>query len=287
MNISRNLMIEDLFSFDHDRGSQLRSNFEENFQRHEGGIRQNTTALLKKLNSSDEDVRHEVFGLFKSKLLNFFRNPYSVETVLNSFPDLMLNVHPTNPSAYNDYLTVLDGNKPHMKYVCAKLGISEKQYEQWLRVLFLMFEPMAPDHPSFFEQLFRALCGNRDTWFMAQVFSFTDKTCLLSDKGYSMLNDGKDIHQGWTFNLSARAFVMYSFSDFERFYHLHPGPKPRIPPIGMERIKDFAEDMVSVRHHRNNYEMLDAYNQQVVAQCHQHVFGASKKLDGVSFTKKN
>lgn len=286
VKISANLMLHDLFSFDRAPGTRLRSNLEARFQQYEKGVRQNTNALLQKLNSGDENISYETFELFRSKLLNFFRNPYSVKKILNSLPTLMLNVHPTNPSVYNDYLRVLNGNKPHMKYVCAKLEISESEYERWLRLLFLMLEPMIPGQPNFFEQFFRTLCGNRETWFMAQVFSYSDKTCLLSDRGFTTLNDENDVHESWNFNLSAQAFVIFSFSHLERFYHNHPGPKPPIPSIGIERMKDFTKDMMSIRHYRNRYDMLSVYNQQVVAQSHQHVFGASKKLEGITFSGK-
>ena len=281
MNIESNLRLHDLFSFDRVLGNSLRANFESLFQQYEKDIRRYTHTLLEKVERGDRNVGNEVFQLLRSKFLNFFRNPFSVKRVLDSLPDFMTELHPTDPKAYDDYVRVLNGNKPQMLYICRMLGISEEQYRRWLASLFFMLYPMNSGQPNLFDQIIRELRGNRETLFGVHLFTYSDKACLLSDTGIATLDDGKNVHEAWSFNLTSRAFITYSFSEIEPFYHLHPDPKPPIPVIGMEGIKDITQNLVSFSPYRNHLEVLSAHNQRVIRQCHQNVYGASKRWYGV------
>ena len=77
-------MLHDLFSFDRVPGTDLRANFEKLFQEYEGTIELNTRSTLYKICNGNESVESEAKELLRSKLLNFFRNPFSVKKVLNS-----------------------------------------------------------------------------------------------------------------------------------------------------------------------------------------------------------
>ena len=284
VKIESNLMLHDLFSFDRVPGGKLRANFESLFQEYERDIRRNTHALLEKVKRRDHNRETEVRELLRSKLLNFFRNPFSVKKVLDSLPDFMTDLYPTDPRANDEYARVLNGNKPQMLHVCRALGISEEQYRRWLSSLFFMLNPMIPGQPNFYDQMLKGLCGNRETLFGVHLFTYSDKTCLLSDTGITTLDEG-NTHEAWSFNLASNAFVTYSFSNIERFYDLQPDPKPPIPAIGMESIKDITKDHIDIRHYHDSLEVLSAHNQRVIQQCHQNVYSASKRLYGVNFHK--
>ena len=88
-------------------------------------------------------------------MLNFVRNPFSVVKVLNSFPGLA-SYDPTAPALLADYRRVVSGRKPHQAHLCAKLDISDAQYVEWLRVLFMLLVPMADGHLTFF--MIKRLC---------------------------------------------------------------------------------------------------------------------------------
>jgi hypothetical protein len=140
--IGSNLSLFDLFSFDVPGDSRLRLNFESLFHKYEGYIKDHTQRLLAKLNTGSRDIKAEIIDLFAAKLLNFVRNPFSIQKVLNSFPGLA-SYDPTDPALLADYRRIVSGKKPHQAYLCAQLGISDAQYVEWLRVLFMLLMPMA------------------------------------------------------------------------------------------------------------------------------------------------
>lgn len=65
------------------------------FQKYEQGIERHTRSLLHKLSQWNFDVKEDLVELFAAKLLNFVRNPFCIEKVLNSFPGIA-NVQPTH-----------------------------------------------------------------------------------------------------------------------------------------------------------------------------------------------
>lgn len=192
----------------------------------------------------------------------------------------MKDLHPTDPRVYDDYTRVATGNKPHMQYICRALGISEEEYQRWLLGLFFILNPMIEGQPNFYDEMLRALCGNRDTWLMVHIFTYSKESCLLPDTGFT--TPGDDVHEAWSFNLTSRAFVTYSFSDIERFYHSQPEPKPPIPAVGIDSIKNITKDLISIQHYHDRLDVLSVYNQRVVLQGHEHVYGARKTWYGVN-----
>jgi len=141
-SIGGNLSLFDLFSFDVPRGSSLRLNFESPFHKYEAHIEAHTKSLLAKLNARSGDIKAEIIDLFGAKLLNFVRNPFSIVKVLNSFPGVA-SYDPTDPALLADYRRIVSGRKPHQAHLCAQLGISDTQYLEWLRLLFMLLVPMA------------------------------------------------------------------------------------------------------------------------------------------------
>ncbi|WP_261531358.1 DUF4238 domain-containing protein [Burkholderia multivorans] len=136
--ISSNLALDDLFTFDVASGRDSRLNFEARFQRFEQEVAITTTSLLQKLASGDNNVGDEIASIFKAKLLNFARNPFSVAKILNTF-GVLANYEPTAPDAKRMFERVLNGRKPHQAWLCSQLGISDTDYVRWLRILFMLF----------------------------------------------------------------------------------------------------------------------------------------------------
>ena len=181
------------------------------FHKYEGYIEAHTQSLLAKLNSGSNDIKAEIIDLFAAKLLNFVRNPFSIQKVLNSFPGLA-SYDPTDPALLAEYRRIVSGKKPHQAYLCAQLGISDAQYVEWLRVLFMLLVPMADGQPNFFEDVIRRLLENRKMHVAAVVNEYDSARCLLSDRGFSQpIADGP--HMAFSFNLCATAFVDYVFLD--------------------------------------------------------------------------
>jgi hypothetical protein len=208
--IGTNLSLFDLFSFDVPGDSRLRLNFEAHFQKYEGYIKAHTQSLLIKLNIGSGDIKREIINLFAAKLLNFVRNPFSVVKVLNSFPGLA-GYDPTDPGLLADYHRVANGRKPHQAHLCAQLGITDAQYVEWLRVLFMLLVPMADGRPNFFEEMIKGLLENRKMHVAAFVSEYDSARCLLSDRGFSQpIADGP--HMAFSFNRKRHAGPTYQYS---------------------------------------------------------------------------
>jgi hypothetical protein len=273
--IGKSLSLFDLFSFDVPGESRLRLNFESLFQKYEGYIKDYTQSLLTKLNAGSGDIKAEIINLFAAKMLNFVRNPFSIVKVLNSFPGLA-SYDPTDPVLLADYRRVVSGRKPHQARLCAELGelgISEAQYVEWSRVLFMLLVPMAEGHPNFFEDMIKRLLENRKMHVAAFVFEYDSARCLLSDRGFSQpIADGP--HMAFSFNLCATAFVDYIFADPATIVQGKASPELIAQAIATwERL---PEKQIHVTFLRNNLDMLARYNRRAIEQCYQRVYCSVK-----------
>jgi hypothetical protein len=271
--IGSNLSLFDLFSFDVLDDSDLRLNFESVFQKYEGYIESHTKSLLAKLNTPGSDIKAELIDIFAAKLLNFIRNPYCVEKVLNTFPGIA-GYNPTDPALLADYNRILTGKKPHQAHLCKKLGISDAQYVEWLRLLFILLVPMAKSLPNLFEQMIKRLLEDRKKHIAAFVCEFDDAGCLLSDRGFSQpIADGP--HMAFSFNLCATAFVHYFFSDPAAL--LQGKASPEFLANALAARESLPQAQISVTHVRNNLDVLARYNMRVVEQCYERVYCSRKE----------
>lgn len=270
--INRTLSLTDLFSFEVLEKEAARYNFETLFHQYEESIKANTESLILKLQYTDSDIKSEILSLFASKFLNFYRNPYSIKKVLNTFPSLR-NIHPTNPIHYRNFERVLNGRKPQQEHLCNQLGVTEDEYADWLSIIFLLLTSFEESQPNFFEHFLKRLYENQDTFITVMVYTYEDKTCLLSDRGYSIpLPEGK--HMAWDFNLYSNGFIRYVFSNLDSFASVN-APKELIG-----NIKSMPKS-ITVRNIVNDLSALEQYNKHVVYQCHQNVFNSSTVCYGL------
>ena len=258
-------MMENLFSFDRTADSRLRANFENLFHKYEKDVLRHTIALRKQSSCGNTNATTEAQKLFFTKMLSVFRNPFNIKEALSLLPDLT-QFHPTDPQLYQTYLRVSKGRKLQQKYLVSKLGISDHEYDRWLRSLFFLLQPMLPGRPNLYEQILQGICRDRDTFFMVNVFTFSSNWCLLSDRGSVYFSVDDDVHQAWCFNLDSNSFVTYSYSKIDQY----------IPYGGREQVKTIInEKPTPVRYYHDELDALKIYNQRVLLQCHEHVYCAS------------
>ena len=273
VKIVGNLMIENLFSFDRAGDSRLRANFENLFHKYEKDVLRHTIALRKQSSCGNTNATTEAQRLFLTKMLNVFRNPFNIKEALRMLPT---EYRPTDRQLHETYVRVMEGWKPQQKYLTGRLGISDREYDIWLRSLFFLLQPMLPALSNLYEEILRTHRQDRDTFFMANVFTFSSNWCLLSDKGYVYYSVDDDVHQAWCFNLDSHSFVVYSFSKIDQFYFNHKGPKPYIPHGGREQVKTIInEEPTPVRYYHDELGPLKTYNRMALFQCHEHVYCAS------------
>lgn len=270
--ISNTLSLNDIFSFDVLEKEAARYNFESLFHQYEASIKTNTESLISKLPTAGADIKSEILNIFLSKFLNFVRNPYSIKKVLNTFPQLRY-VHPTDPVHYKNFERVLNGRKPQQAYLCKQLEVTEEEYADWLSVIFLLLTPLEKGQPNFLEQVVKGLYENPDLFIRILIYTYDDKTCLLSDRGYSIPLPENE-HMAWDFNLYSHGFIRYFFGNLDL---LAPATAPK------ELLERFKAGPKSIDVHNivNDLNALEQYNKHVVYQCNKNVFNSSSECYGL------
>ena len=213
--ISNTLNFHDLFSFDV-VDSTSRGNFEQLFRRYETDITRCTCRFVEKVTRGEADVKDEMVHIFLLKLLNCFRNPYSIVKTLNKFPNILKNVHPTDSVLYKEYKRVVFGNKPHQEALCQHLGITRDQYHDWLRSLFVLLNHIDDDNLTLFDKVVASLFNDGNLHVAIRLCTYDERTCLLSDNGFVNWIDHSR-HMVMAFNLYSHGFVQYAFWDIDSF----------------------------------------------------------------------
>jgi hypothetical protein len=114
------------------------------------------------LRPRDADIKAEIVDLFAVKLLNFIRNPFCIEEVLNSSPGIA-SYEPADPELLATYGKIVTGRKPHQAHLCRQLGISGQMYIEWLRPLFILLMYTGDGRLNLFEDVIKGLLENRGT----------------------------------------------------------------------------------------------------------------------------
>jgi hypothetical protein len=262
-----------LFSFDVEKDTDIRSNFENAFNRYESNVKKHTESLIYKLTTGQKniDVNEEVVNLFTAKLLNFTRNPFSIHKALNTF-GLLANYVPAIPEHQITFERILNGRKPHQARLCQELGIADAEYEKWLRMLFMLFIPSGDGELNMLEGIVKAYFINLELQIGVLVCLYTDARCLLSDRTFST-NINQLGMNGFDFNLSSRAFIRYIFADNNVLL------PPNTPPAYLENYKNAYKKLprsIQLNYCVDNMELLGGFNRNVVYQSYHHVFCASK-----------
>lgn len=272
VSIVNNLRIIDLFSFDVIKKNPERYNFESLFGKYEKSIGENTKILLDKVKENDNDIKSELTNIFILKIVNFVRNPYSIQKVLNTFPSL-LTMYPLDKELKDRFDKVLNGKKPKQQYLCTLLGITDDVYRDWLKIIFMLLTPFDTDGLNILEHAEKELYESKDNAILVNIYTFDDKCCLLSDRGFS--NPIQDCeHMAWDFNLFSHGFIQYMFADWKCFIPKNT-PEKYISAM-MRKPKE-----LQVYTHHNDYKQLAVYNKNVVYQCYEKVYNASSTIYGL------
>lgn len=273
VKILKNLSLNDLFSFDVLGKKSSKYNFEKLFHSYELTIKSSTESLLSKIDSPKADIKPEIINIFRFKILNFIRNPYSIKKILATF-FAFKDIFPTDSIHYENFNRVLNGSKPQQKYLCKQLDITEDEYKEWLATIFLLLTPMKEGQLNFLDQFIKRIYENLNLFTQIHIYTYDDETCLLSDRGYNEYEiNGDDMV--WEFNLCSHGFIKYAFVNIDAF----------IPENILKEIVDFYKSepkSISVMKMHNDLTQLKYYNQRTVELCHEHVFGASKEYSGVT-----
>ena len=271
VNISNNLQFLHLFSFDVLEDSTYRNNFENLFESYESSIRDNANSLVTKLGGCESDIQSEIINIFRSKILNSIRNPYSIEKNLNTFSDIK-GLYPTDDVHRKNFNRVLEGQNPQQNYICKILGITEKDYRDWLAVLFILLNPMEEERINFLDKVIIRLFENPNLYTRVCIYTYDEKSCLLSDRGFNLYEEDNNVI--WEFNLCSSTFVSYCFTDIDSLDLNIEGEVLSFLKIKPKEISLIIQN--------NDLRALEKYNKRTVSFCHENVFGASKEYEGLT-----
>jgi hypothetical protein len=272
-SIDSTLSMLDLFSFDVAGGRRLRSNFEQLFHKYEHGIERHTRSLLEMVSRNQFNVNEELVELFASKLLNFVRNPFCIEKVLNSFPGVA-SLEPTDAALLATYRKIIAGERPHQANLCAQLGISDQRYEEWLRTIFMLLAPINPDGGNLFEGVIKGLFENHASHLAAILGVYDEPGVLLCDRGFAEPIAASPKIMAMSFNLSSTAFVDFAFADAATL--VEGRANPEFLKSALDNWKKRAMPTVNLTVMRNDRAQLARFNRRVVEQCHSRIYCSVK-----------
>lgn len=274
--IASTLSMLDLFSFDVPGGGPLRMNLEALFHKYEANIEIHTRGLLEKLAAGSADIKTELIDLFAAKMLNFVRNPFCIQKVLNSFPGVG-QYEPTDPELLAVYRRIVSGKKPHQEYLCQQIDVTRETYVEWLRLIFVLLMEIGDDRPNLFEGMIKKLFEASNTQAAAFVWTYDQDVCLLSDRSYCQpIPDGA--HMAMSFNLSSTAFVDYVFADAATL--IESCAPPALVENALVTWRQRPQATINVTVTKNNRPMLARYNQRVIEQARERVYCAKKRVKG-------
>jgi hypothetical protein len=276
MKITNSLSFNDLFSFDILINCPDRDNFEKLFQQYEYNLKNNTESLLNKIyhKNDQSDIKSELLNIFIAKFMNFIRNPHSITKVLNTFPQLT-KVRPTNLDQYKIFNRVINGNKPQKEYICKYFGISDNEYSDWLKIIYmLLINLKETEESNLLEMVVRSLFENTDNIIFITIYTYKYEKCLLSDRGFSIPLP-EEYGMSFDFNLCSNAFIQFIFGDIDKLVGSD------ITKEIIESYKKISSKEIFVDHIEDDLDALKKYNRNVVYQCFNTVFNSSQVCFGV------
>jgi hypothetical protein len=271
--IEQNLSALDLFSFAV-LGPQCRLNLEDAFQRHEQGVKAHTERLLRNLRLGDQThLKSDVVDLVVAKVLNYFRNPYSVPKVLNTLGASLHEPQLSDPALATAYEAFSKGNRPQRADLCRQFALTEEEYDGWLRALVLLVSRPSSGVLSIFELVLKDLFEK--SYALVHVFDYSAAprpvVCVLSDRGFVIPAVENSTDVLFEFNLSSQAFLCVVFLD----------PETRVPRHFPHRAEKVAllRGRAVVTPVRNDLAALARYNTNAVYQCASRVYSASPHIE--------
>jgi len=276
--ISKNLALFDLFSFDVAADKKWRMNLESLFGRIETKTHATTRRLLDRLDTEGAvwdgkitDIHggglyEDLVELFRIKLLNFARNPHSIQKVLNTL-GLLAGFTPTSPENQAAFERILNGRKPHQQRLCGQLGITDQDYVTWLKMLFMLFVECDNHGDTILDGIVRGMFEADRHVVAAMVCTYAEPVCLLSDRGFStnIRQAGVD---GFDFNVTSRAFVRYTFGHVAAL----------VPQASPFQVSQFQRPPQSLQFHfrKDDMSVLGSFNANAIQQSAHRVFSAIK-----------
>lgn len=279
VRIEKNLSIRDLYTFDILNDS-IRTNFENFFKKFEDRVESLTSNLQKKLESKEDINEQEIIDLVNAKFLNFLRNPFSIKKVLNSFYPLQKFI-PADENLLREFRKISANNIHINSEYLDKLDVSIEQYLNWLRTIFIALT-VEMQGKSIAECLVEKLFDPLSNVIVLVLNIYDSQTCLLSDRGYvdyGALYENKSFAMGFNLNKNMFLTVVIKNNSLDEFINEYPDLKPKLEYLKEKGQSQFLQNGINLTVFNNNFELLKAYNSNVMFQCKNNFYAATHDFE--------
>lgn len=275
VRIANNLLIHDLFTVNNE--DSLRQNLERLFQNYETRLNSVIIEFERKISEGKNNISDELFSILSLKLLNSFRNPYIIKKTLNTIGSIG-NYSPTSPELRRLYKVVSSGNKPQKEKILSLLNITEDEYCQWLRCLFMLLAVKIDKEDNILESMLENILIGDDSAAGVALYRYQKNNgILICDRG---IIDRTETPGTFVFdiNINSRMFMRFVSRN--------------IKSLRPENISiDFYNKAVDLYNKRpksvdmfifdDEMDILENYNQCAVLQAAHKVYCSTPKIHGV------
>jgi hypothetical protein len=251
-------------------------NLEDAFFKYENDSSRLAQSLLQKLDSSaPETLGSELVRLYQLKLINTLRNPYAIRRTLDMFSQLR-GVVPAD-EALRAHFKSLDGAyRPQVEKICAEFKVSEEEYIDWLKVLYLLILQPIEGERNLIEVLMWGLFNNSDAIKSFSVYRYSDDT---KDRGILLCDQIIDLRYGegmqfQMFNLDSSSFILVTNIEIKTQSLIGISSK-------LKELDFRQRNVVHVDYVMDDTNMLRRFNEHCVWLAHLNVFCAFDKPFGI------
>lgn len=268
VKIANNLSFEDLYCFDFlSRTEQF--NFESAFGNYEEKYKEIVDCII----SQKGDLEKLYIDLFTYKFMSIIRNPFCIKPIVNMFKG-GINLHPVDKNLLAIYHKIEIGNKPQKKRVCEFFNITDSEYTNWLKIIFLVLS-VKLDEGNLLEAFSRGMFYAPKSLLNIVLFNITDeKTTLFSDVGFTSL--ASDSHLIYEFPLTNKHYVFFGFTDLNSFSKILEKEKG-VKLSGLLSLLQSKPKNIQISTVSDDFERLKSFNVRMIEQSRHYVFSQSTK----------
>lgn len=263
VKIESNLSANDLYSFEL-FSDKTTSNFENFFGRYENNIEKFTSELITKLQNRENIDKELLHKLVFAKLLNFIRNPFSIEKVINTF-GMCADLKPVDAVLLAEYEKLEINNPLIDDNLLIQLKVTREQFVTWLKTIFVLVV-MEINGKTIGELFVESILDKSSHSVLMRLYSYDSEICLLSDRGFTDLSAAFTENEMFSisFNLTKNAFLIVNIGEITK------------------ATTAFGQSIVvpiwSLDHKKNDIEMLCSYNRNVIYQCFNNFYSSDQNF---------
>ena len=294
--IESNLSFQDLYTFKV-LGYKYRKNFEKLFKVYEDNLEKYSKEFFNKINRGEDNITLEIANIFLYHFMNMVRNPLTIKDSIILFDSVIYKYIKSNMYNHEELEEVQNIENSDIEKICYKYSINKEEYKKWMLIIFLFVGNRKDNKEKLIESVVKNIFNNKNSWKEFTIGCYSGKNyCLLSDKGYNMYSTN-DAFLYFDINVMKNVFINLVLVKNDAIIDSNLISEMQ-SSFGFddEQVKYFKEYLknttfdnmlsknIKANLIRDDLLLLASYNQRTIQNCHEHVFGASKKYEGVTLS---